>query len=284
MLQLQVEATPDAEDIYTLRQGIAHANRPYVGDPSRFDFAVVAYDAYGVIIAGAYGEVEWDWCFLDTVWVHPSLRQQGWGRRLLSAVEGYNAAWGIHNLFLMTTSFQARPFYEKAGYQTWAQLPDRPRGYTYYYLLKQGLRATPPDAHFSLERPLTRTTWRFLDAALRADIAQYRPLDDRALAVFARQAKALPGQIAGGLLGYTYWDWFDLRYIWLAEGWRGAGWGKRLLTEAEQECRRRGIHHMVTELADFQPMGFFLKSGFRVFGQLAQRPANHTSYWLQKTL
>lgn len=284
MLQLRVETHPDAEDLYKLRQSIAVYNHAYTGIAKTFDFAVIAYDNTGAIFAGAYGEVEWDWCFIDTVWIHPDYRYQGWGRQLMASVENYNVEWGISNLFLTTTSFQARPFYEKLGYYQWAQLPDRPRGYDYYYLAKQGALPAQPHPAFTLERPLTRPTWRFLNNALRADIAQYRPLDDRVLAVIARSPNTLPGDIVGGLLGYTYWDWFDLRYLWVDKAWRGDGWGKQLLTLAQQECRQRGIHHVVTELADFHAMDFFFKQGFRIFGQLPDRPKGHTSFWLQKAL
>jgi hypothetical protein len=40
-------------------------------------------------------------------------------------------------LWLDTFSFQARPFYEKLGYEVFGQLEDYPRGHSRYFLQKR---------------------------------------------------------------------------------------------------------------------------------------------------
>ena len=52
-------------------------------------------------------------------------------------------ALGVDRGYLETTSFQARPFYEKMGYEVFAELEDQPPGHTCYYLKKIGFRQTP---------------------------------------------------------------------------------------------------------------------------------------------
>jgi hypothetical protein len=40
-------------------------------------------------------------------------------------------------VYLDTYSFQARPFYERAGYRLFGELPDHPPGGAKYYLAKR---------------------------------------------------------------------------------------------------------------------------------------------------
>jgi hypothetical protein len=48
--------------------------------------------------------------------------------------------------YLFTYSFQARPFYERAGYRVFGELPDHPPGQTKYYLAKRFVEGVPPAA------------------------------------------------------------------------------------------------------------------------------------------
>ena len=43
---------------------------------------------------------------------------------------------GWHGVFLTTFSFQARPFYEKSGYEVVADIQDYPKGHSHHVLKK----------------------------------------------------------------------------------------------------------------------------------------------------
>lgn len=58
------------------------------------------------------------------------------------------------------------------------------------------------------------------------------------LVVFLREAET--GEIAGGLVGMTFWGWLHIELLWVREDLRHAGHGRRLVEEAEGEARRRG--------------------------------------------
>ncbi|MGY3915244.1 GNAT family N-acetyltransferase [Aeromonas australiensis] len=73
----------------------------------------------------------------ERIWVDNPLRRDGWGGRLLGAMEQYAQSKGISNYHLETTSFQALPFYQKQGYEVFGQLPDMPPGHISYFLKKQ---------------------------------------------------------------------------------------------------------------------------------------------------
>ena len=74
--------------------------------------------------------------------MHAAARGAGNGTRLLQAAEAYAVERGCFAATLETHSFQARPFYEKYGYQVFATLDDWPPGHAKYFMRKQ-LAATP---------------------------------------------------------------------------------------------------------------------------------------------
>jgi hypothetical protein len=59
---------------------------------------------------------------------------------ILAAGEAEASQRGCIGVYLDTYSFQAKPFYERLGYQVFGVLPDCPPGATKYYL---GKRLTP---------------------------------------------------------------------------------------------------------------------------------------------
>src|ERR671911_3203478 len=44
----------------------------------------------------------------------------------------------------------------------------------------------------------------------------------------------------GGALGHVWGGWLDLDTLWVAEPFRGQGYGAKLLRAAEDEARRQG--------------------------------------------
>ncbi|GJG85942.1 blasticidin S-acetyltransferase [Gemmatimonadetes bacterium T265] len=89
---------------------------------------LVLRDGAGAVLGGALGEINAGWCFLKALWVDERLRGRGHGRRLLAAVEAAARGRGCLGVYLDTYSFQARPFYERAGYRVFGALPDHPPG------------------------------------------------------------------------------------------------------------------------------------------------------------
>jgi GNAT superfamily N-acetyltransferase len=67
-------------------------------------------------------------------------RGGGHGARLLAAAEAYALERGCGGAFLDTFSFQARPFYERHGYEVFATLPDFPPGHDRFFLRKRMTR------------------------------------------------------------------------------------------------------------------------------------------------
>lgn len=92
------------------------------------------------------------------------------------------------------------------------------------------------------------------------------------------------GQLVGGLIGETHWDWFYINLLWLPEALRGRGFGRRLLTLAEDEARRRGARNAYLDTFSFQAPEFYRRHGYEVFGELHDFPAGHQRYYMTKQL
>jgi GNAT superfamily N-acetyltransferase len=70
------------------------------------------------------------------MWVAEDQRGKGHGSALLNAVEDYAAAQGHLLAYVETTSFQARPFYERLGYRVFGELVGIDEDCTLFFLRK----------------------------------------------------------------------------------------------------------------------------------------------------
>ncbi len=76
----------------------------------------------GEVVAGSSARTFGNWMLLDTLWVSDEMRAHGLGSRILAQMEASAKNRGCKFVLLDTLNFQARPFYEKHGYQVqWTQ-------------------------------------------------------------------------------------------------------------------------------------------------------------------
>ena len=94
-------------------------------------------NARGEWLGGLLGDLWGGWLHVRILWVDWAARGHGNGARLLRAAEDYARERGCVAATLDTHSFQARPFYEKSGYEVFATLDDCPLGHSKFFLRKQ---------------------------------------------------------------------------------------------------------------------------------------------------
>jgi GNAT superfamily N-acetyltransferase len=92
------------------------------------------------------------------------------------------------------------------------------------------------------------------------------------------------GDVLGGVIGVTFWNWLFINLMWLPENLRGMGYGQKLLEMAEEKGRERGAKFAYLDTFSFQAPGFYEKFGYREFGKLEDFPPGHTRYFMMKDL
>ena len=96
--------------------------------------------ADGAVIGGLWGATAYEWLYVQWLAVPESLRGQGVGRRIMLMAEAEAVARGCHSAWLDTFEFQARGFYEKLGYTCFGSLDGYPKGFSRFFMRKDGLK------------------------------------------------------------------------------------------------------------------------------------------------
>jgi GNAT superfamily N-acetyltransferase len=135
-LRVTSESRASPEDAAVIHDGLARFNVAATKHTYYSPVAIFLRDERNAVLGGALGDVWGGWLDLVYLWIAEPLRGQGYGERLLQAAEDEARAHGCQGIFLETFGFQARPFYERYGYEVFAELPDRPAGYISYFMKK----------------------------------------------------------------------------------------------------------------------------------------------------
>jgi len=135
-LLVTVETAPTTKDIESLGRGLTEHALPTTGIAGFVPLAVFAREPNGALAGGISALVNWTWLHVALVWVAPARRHAGLGSRLLRTIESEATQRGCRHAHLDTFSYQARPFYERHGYELFATLEDYPPGHQRYFLRK----------------------------------------------------------------------------------------------------------------------------------------------------
>ncbi len=264
-------------------------------DPVPLDIYLL--DSKGEAQGGLVGVTRWGCLDIDDLALAPELRRQGIGTRVMRLAEAEARKRGCTRALLGTASFQARPFYEKLGYRLFAELPGFPPSASAYYLARE------LDAGGE-ERLAELPAGYGLVVADAPDEARKKRVDDILTEYNVSQNEAIrrahesghfntpldvylldgQGNVAGGLRASSVWHMVFLDQLWLPEGLRGQGWGRRLLEAAQADAGSRGCTEVQTRIHDFQTPGFWCRMGFRSIGGIDDYPPGHACNWMLKGL
>ena len=139
-MRVEVDCDPSKEDMDFLSQGIISFNKLEVPDlePIEYEqrFHVFAKDENEIVRGGIRATCYWNTLHIELLWISEEARGSGIGRSLLNRAEAYARELGCSNSLVETTSWQAKPFYEKNGYLHMGTLNGRPKGHASHYLTK----------------------------------------------------------------------------------------------------------------------------------------------------
>jgi GNAT superfamily N-acetyltransferase len=134
-IRIDDHVTPADESL--LVRGLLAFNEARLGPADDHPANFVARDADGNVVGGILGRMRWRWLYIAKLWVDEGARGQGIGKRLMAAAEDLARSRGCTDVSLDTFDFQARPFYEKLGYEVFGTLEGFPPGSRQYYLRKR---------------------------------------------------------------------------------------------------------------------------------------------------
>ena len=134
-VQIDNEVMP-ADEALVVRELLAF-NEVRLGPADDQPVKFVARDSTGVVVGGILGHTRWRWLYIAKLWVDERARGHGLGTRLMAAAEDLARSRGCTDVSLDTFEYQARPFYEKLGYELFGTLEGYPPGSRQYYLRKR---------------------------------------------------------------------------------------------------------------------------------------------------
>lgn len=111
--------------------------------------------------------------------------------------------------------------------------------------------------------------------------ARVGPAGTRPFAALLRDAE---GRTLGGAIGFSRHRWLFVELLFLPEGLRGRGLGRRVMAAAEEEARARGCVGVHLDTGSFQSPGFYEALGFARIGTLEDHPPGHANHWYAKRL
>ncbi len=138
-MAIRVSVEPDASitDVQAVEAGLRDFNTSVIGPAYQRPVRVFLRDSNGEIVGGLLGEIRWRWLYVAKLWVSESLRGKGYGSQLIAGAESHARTEGCIGIYLDTFEYQARPFYEKLGFELFGTLEGYPPGYRQFHLAKR---------------------------------------------------------------------------------------------------------------------------------------------------
>jgi GNAT superfamily N-acetyltransferase len=130
------EESPTAEDLDVVRRGLGQFNRDTGGLANYQDLTLFIRDVTGQNVGGLLGFTIGTWLHIEIVWVNEKIRRNGHGAHLLQRAEEEAVARGCRVADLTTFDFQAPRFYEKQGYEGFAELSQVGSEHTVHFFRK----------------------------------------------------------------------------------------------------------------------------------------------------
>ncbi|WP_078553798.1 GNAT family N-acetyltransferase [Bacillus alkalicellulosilyticus] len=98
---------------------------------------IVLKNEEGKLLGGITGDVCWNWVEIHVLFLDKSIRNKGYGTKLLAEIERIAIEKQCDFLKVDTLSFQALGFYQKNGYEIFGSIDNVGRHFTHYYLRKE---------------------------------------------------------------------------------------------------------------------------------------------------
>ncbi len=274
----------------TVIRGVDQHNIAVTGLADYYPVGLFIKGRGGEILGGLLGDIWGGWLHVGSLWVSESIRGRGYGAELMARAHQYALEKSCAHAHLQTGSYEARPLYEKLGYNVYAELKNYPiRPHSRYFMSKRldhsdgrplhvkdlAIVMDPyhsKEAEFTIRQGITAHA----NAAIGLPDGEWSPFN-----FFLRDDA---GEILGGALGNVWDDWMYVAYLWVDRSLRGNGYGSNLITTAEQHAIAKGCSNASLGTFSFQARPLYEKLGYHMFGEEKDHPKGHSHYLMTKRL
>jgi GNAT superfamily N-acetyltransferase len=301
---LSIVCDPSPADLGSIRAGLMKHNRE--ATRGRFDFPGTEDPglALKLAIRGPSGQVVGavttssvlGVMWLEVLYVADEFRRRGLAGWLVIEAERIAHEKGCVGAGTWTFNWQGPEFYPTIGYKLCGLYTGYPFGITEHVLAKR-----LPDRE-SVARTvdriacLRREGFTLLNAPSQDEMrivgrgfhefcvrncGEEMDYPNVSLSLALKDAE---GRVVGGLTAFPTVRNMVLEAIWVDEGSRGKGHGRRLLLEAERIAERAGCSAVSTHCLSFQSPGFFHKLDYATYGTVDVAVDGHTEDLLIKRL
>lgn len=115
------------EETSIIYNGLIEFNEPTLPNVKMKSFACYLRDEKEEINGGLIAKIFFQNFYVSYFWVPESLRNRGYGKMLIHALEEEAIKRNITKILLDTYTFQAPEFYEKCGYKEVSRIKDYPK-------------------------------------------------------------------------------------------------------------------------------------------------------------
>ncbi len=136
-LKVVFDQMPDGEAVERVKTGVDFHNFAATGVSAYYPTNFFLRSARGETMGGLLGMIWGGWLHISYLWVDEAVRGKGHATQMMDAAEAYARERHCHSVALDTHSFQARPFYEKRGYEVFGTLDGYPGEHKKFFLRKK---------------------------------------------------------------------------------------------------------------------------------------------------
>lgn len=134
-----INSEPSAEDKKVIVDGMIayHLSKGHIRREKDDHFSIIVKNQKRKTLGTIVVSFRWGAMHIETLWIDETVRNKGWGTKLMNLVEQEAIKRNCHLIYTDTYSWQAPQFYEKLGYRLYGKLDDFPKGCSLSYYAKE---------------------------------------------------------------------------------------------------------------------------------------------------
>ncbi len=135
-VMIRVTAEPSEVERSAVLTALRQFTRETVPTLDNQDFAALVIGPEGDAVGGLVAASRWGGFHIEMIALPPALRGRGIGSKLLDLAEQEARRRNCHHMLLDTQAFQAKPFYERHGFEVFGQIEGPAPYYPRFFMQK----------------------------------------------------------------------------------------------------------------------------------------------------